>query len=193
MGAVNLARLPGLWPVAACGVRLAPPPGLALRLLNRQGDEPFAEILELPVVRDLGLDPLHVLRLDGQVLRAHVAEREILRDVMADGLRRFEEALQAMAGQAGSGGSPSGARRPASGATGGTWTTARRGRRACPWEAARWSRSAHRTRTASSGVGSSGQRAASRLFSKLTSGTQTTRSRTFTATPARSERLGSSE
>ena len=38
---------------------------------------------------------------------------------MADGLRRFEEALQAMAGQAGSGRSPSGTRRSASGATGG--------------------------------------------------------------------------
>lgn len=101
MGAV--ARLPGLWPAAACGVRLAPLLGLALRLLDRQGDEPFAELLELPVVRYLGLDPLHVLRLDvvgaaallervaqlgvpppapparppldGQVARAHVAER----------------------------------------------------------------------------------------------------------------------
>ena len=160
-------------------------------------------------------------------------ETGILRDVMADGLRRFEEALQSMADAEPSVGSDGrrlrrtrrigmevdtsfgkarisvvcGKCKSARG-----WETPFRDRlfrgergaaspalerkavttvcekgsfekaaKVCGvWEAARWSRSALRTRTASSGAASSGQREASRRSLKHTSGTRTTKSSTFT-------------
>ena len=163
-------------------------------------------------------------------------ETGILRDVMADGLRRFEEALQSMADAEPSVGSDGRRLRRARrigmevdtsfgkarisvvcGQCKSTrgWETPFRDRlfrggrgavspalerkvvttvcetgsfekaaKVCGvWEGARWSRSALRTRTASSGEASSGQRADLRRSLKHTSGTRTTKSSTFTALP----------
>ena len=160
-------------------------------------------------------------------------ETGILRDVMADGLRRFEEALQSMADAEPSVGSDGRRLRRARrigmevdasfgkariGVVCGQSKSARgwetpfrdrlfRGERGAVspalerkavttvcetgsfekaakvcgvWEGARWSRSALRTRTASSGAASSGQREASRRSLKHTSGTRTTKSSTIT-------------